>query len=272
MTLEELKKTWISNSQPEIQERIWDRAAGDYGAKPIPVFQEDPFLVLLAQNLAITKETKLLDIGCGAGRYSLALAPYVGKAHGVDISSQMILQAQLRSEALGLENTTFETVNWNEADIDALGFRGAFDVAFAHMTPAVADYATLDKMNSCSRNLCIIEKPTRRHDRVLDAAHLCVGNPAPGKDDCDIQNIFAYLWLKGYEPRFFYRQEKWNTTRKTEDMVVWCTERARLRKALSPEEEQRIRDLVESQAEAGHVMETTTTTRVTVIWKTGMEQ
>jgi SAM-dependent methyltransferase len=43
---------------------------------------------------------KVLQIGCGIGRFELALAPRVGEAHGIDISTEMIKVAERRCEAL----------------------------------------------------------------------------------------------------------------------------------------------------------------------------
>jgi len=43
---------------------------------------------------------RVLQIGCGIGRFELALAPRVGEAHGIDISSEMIKVAERRCEAL----------------------------------------------------------------------------------------------------------------------------------------------------------------------------
>lgn len=266
MTLEELKRSWISQSDPAIQARIWDRAAPDYREKPLPELETDAFLCLLSQALPLNQAVRILDVGCGAGGYSLALAPHIGQAVGVDISGEMIRYAGERASALGISNVCFDCINWAEADIDSLGFRNAFDAAFAHMTPAVDDYATLEKLDACGRIVCMVEKPTRRHDQVLDTALSLVGIPA-GTNDSGIQNIFHWLWLRGYEPQFFYKRETWDTLRSTEDMIGWCTDRARLRKALTMEEENSIRTYIENLSADGKVAEQTVTTRVTMIWK-----
>lgn len=266
MTLSELRCGWIAKSEPEVQARIWDRAAESYGKRPLPDIREDPFLKRLMEAYPLDRHCRTLDIGCGAGRYSLAIAPLVAEAVGTDISGEMIRLAEDRSRELGCGNTRFSRLDWSNADIDALGLRQRFQVVFAHMTPAVCDYATLEKMDACSTGLCMLEKPARRTDAVLDQALRLVGI-APEDTDNGMQNIFAYLWCKGYEPQFFYCRETWQTERTTGDMVAWCTDRARLRGMLSPEEERTIRDFVESLAENEIVTERTNTTRVTVIWK-----
>lgn len=265
--LEELKKNWVSHTQADVQARIWDRAAVDYGKKPLPDLQKDPFLKALSEAASLTEQTRTLDVGCGAGGYSLALAPFVGEAVGVDISGGMIGAAKARCQELGIHNARFDCINWNDADIDKLNFRGRFQVVFAHMTPAICDYDTLEKMDACSKHLCMLEKPTRRRDRVLDGALGTIGIGSSGSYDSDLIHIFTYLWCKGYCPQFAYKEEVWDYERSTEEMIAWCTDRARLRKELTQAEEQTIAAFVEGLARDGKVNEQTTTTRVTIIWK-----
>ena len=47
---------------------------------------------------AVTKETTLLDIGCGIGRLLVALAPEVKSATGIDVSAEMVKAARRRCE------------------------------------------------------------------------------------------------------------------------------------------------------------------------------
>ncbi len=267
--LEELKRSWQRQTaeENEIQRRIWDRAAKDYGELPIPSLEDDPFLREMGRALPLSSNLRILDIGCGSGIYSMALAPKVQEAVGVDISPAMIQAAEQRSQALGLTNTDFQCINWREADIDALGFRGAFDIVFAHMTPAICGYDTFQKMCACSRNLCMLEKPTRRTNKIMDEAFRLVGIQRDAQQyQGEVPQIFTYLWYHDCCPRLFYRNETWTPRKTTEDMIAWCTDRALLEKELSPEERTLIRDYVTAQAQEGMVQEYTTTTRVTMIW------
>lgn len=269
-TLEQLKQTWTAgeNYQPEVQQRIWDRVARDYGDLPLPDFETNDFLRLMVQETSLTADMRTLDIGCGSGVYSMALASRVGEACGVDISPKMIDYAKERSQTLALRNTRFSCVDWSQADIDALGLRGAFDVVFAHMTPAICDYETFDKLNACSRNLCMMEKPTRRRDQIQDAAFRLIGlDRSDEQYHGSVLPAFTYLWYKGYCPQFYYHDDVWRGRKTVEDMTAWCADRARLHKELTTEKEAAIRSFMESQAEDGYVQEVTTTTRVTIIWR-----
>lgn len=268
--LKELEQRWITgdNYQPGVQQRIWDRVAQSYGERPVPMFEDNYFLQYIEHTLPLTKDLTTLDIGCGSGVYSMALAPRVGQAIGVDISPKMIEYANARSKDLGLDNAKFHCVDWSLADIDALGFRSAFDVVFAHMTPAIADFNTFDKLNACSRNLCLMEKPTRRRDQIQDEAFRLIGlDRSEDQYHGSVLQAFAYLWYKGYCPQFYYHNEVWNGEKTVDDMAAWCVDRAKLHKELTAAEEETIRSYITMQAVDGIVREITTTTKVTVIWR-----
>lgn len=268
MNLQSLKETWISQGKTEILTQIWDRAASDYAKKPLPDFRTDSFLKLIAETGDLNSDISCLDVGCGAGGYSLALAPYVGAVTGVDLSSAMIKNAQKRAADSGISNASFCCLDWNSLDIHEARYYKNFDIVFARMTPAVSDYSTFDKMVQCSRNHCYFQKNTRRHDAVLDKAlsliHLPNGHE---KADEDVVNCFAYLWLNGYEPQISYHQEVWRIEKSVEDTCAWCVDRAKLQKDISLEEEHIIREYISSVGCNKIVQETVTTTIVTMHWQ-----
>jgi SAM-dependent methyltransferase len=70
------------------------------------------FLDLLrAEPLAVSR---VLDVGCGAGRLALALAPVARWVIGLDRDPAAILEARRRAAAAGLTNVEF-----HEADVEA---------------------------------------------------------------------------------------------------------------------------------------------------------
>ena len=127
------------------------------------------------EEMQIDEHTRILDIGCGAGRFSLALAKSGAQVTGTDVSSEMIMAAKELAEKEHLENVSFFHADWASLDIEKMGFLKNFDLVFAHMTPAVADYHTLEKMCNCSKNKCFLVKPSRRSDMVLDGAFQAAG-------------------------------------------------------------------------------------------------
>ncbi|HEY7654260.1 MAG TPA: methyltransferase domain-containing protein [Methylomirabilota bacterium] len=67
--------------------------------------------LLAAEPLA---RSRILDVGCGAGRLSLALAPASKWVVGLDRETALIQEARRRAAAAGLANTEF-----HEADVES---------------------------------------------------------------------------------------------------------------------------------------------------------
>ena len=268
MDWNELLTGWVSpaSQSSELQQQIWDCVAVDYGQREIPTFENDAFLQHISECAQLEKSMRVLDIGCGAGQYSLALAPHVKEAVGVDISPNMIEYAQNRVVKLEMGNISFKTLDWTSVNIDDEGYTSAFDLVFAHTTPATGDIEALDKMNRCSRQFCFYEKPTRRTSSLSDAVFNEIG--LVNKEvDTDIIYIFAYLWTKGYQPKFWYRKAGWESKRSIDDTTAWCINRAKLLRMLSADEESKMRAYIESAAVDGIVHEVTETTLVTIVWR-----
>ncbi|MGH7373450.1 MAG: class I SAM-dependent methyltransferase, partial [Candidatus Rokuibacteriota bacterium] len=70
------------------------------------------FLDLLAEEPLA--RSRVLDVGCGAGRLSLALAPASKRVVGLDRDAALIQEARRRSSAAGFANTEF-----HEADVES---------------------------------------------------------------------------------------------------------------------------------------------------------
>jgi len=73
------------------------------------------------------KRMRVLEIGCGAGRVTRALADLFGEVHGIDVSGEMIRQAR---QALGGRSNVFLYPN-NGKDLSVLPPGVRFDFAFS---------------------------------------------------------------------------------------------------------------------------------------------
>lgn len=93
--------------------------AGEMGARwlaGIDQFESmiAPIGAALLARAAFTAGERVLDLGCGGGATSLAIAGAVGPTGsviGIDISSDLIARARDRAEAAGINNATFVCVD-----------------------------------------------------------------------------------------------------------------------------------------------------------------
>ncbi len=268
MDLDELRGRWKADrGNAAATARLWNSMAPKFGKRGPIDPETNSFLKLITRRVELSGETAVLDVGCGAGDFTLALAPMVGRGVGCDIASDMLAAAREHASQRGIRNAEFLETDWRAADIDALGWRGAFDVAFAHMTPAVCDFETLDTLVLCARKHCFMKKPARRTDLLLDAGMDVLGlrRRDSGSDET-MEYTFAYLWRKGFEPAYHYERSESESLEPVDAVVSSVLRWAGLQRPTTAEDEQRLRDYFGAQAEDGMVRGRMAGTTVTIDW------
>jgi SAM-dependent methyltransferase len=109
------------------QENLWNGTAGRAWVDAQETLDEmlEPFADLLVQAVAATYGGSVLDVGCGTGGTTLAVARQLGekaRCVGIDISGPMIDAARARAEREGVQTSFIR------ADAEAYAFeRGRFD-------------------------------------------------------------------------------------------------------------------------------------------------
>ena len=72
---------------------------------------------------------RALDFGCGVGRVALPLAEKVARVVGVDVSPDMLAEAQRNADRLGIRN-----VDWLPSDDNLSAVQGQFDLVHSCIT------------------------------------------------------------------------------------------------------------------------------------------
>lgn len=269
MNIEQLLEQWEPQPQNTgaLQAQIWDRMAKELEGLELPTFETDDFLHLINKVSPLDSSMNVLDIGCGAGGYSLALAPYIKNIIGVDVSPKMIEAANNKVGKKIQNNIRFHCMDWFKADIDKNDWRKKFDIVFAHMTPAISDYSTFEKMISSSRKYCFLEQPICMKNNIQDKALEHIGIHDIGKhDDRDFLHAFEYLWLKGHRPIIQYKDGYIKTKKTVEDATEWCFDRAKISTEIPDDVKSVIKSYLSKVAVGNFVDETITTTIVTMYW------
>lgn len=300
MDKQEILASWTNSSGGFGQVEVWDEAAAGYAERAIPTFEDDPFLRMMADQAALSPDMTVLDIGCGAGLYSIAIAPLVRKVVGCDISPKMIEAARakaaevaaMRAEGSAAEvpaactkltevsescSTGAHATNAHPApttnteficgDFADLTFDEPFDVVFAHFTPALGSGAAFEKMMSLAKRWCFVATPTRRTDPVLEECRELAGiAPTTDARDQNLLNTFALAWLSGKTPTVQHYEDVWLDERTLEDAQHIYSEHL-VATDLSPDQKRIVRDYLAKIARDGKVFERIETTVVMLGWE-----
>ena len=75
MDLDTIKKLWTLRPFDVASETAaWDSSAEEYLFEKKNNFEDDSFLRFMSEKTGFSKDMRTLDVGCGAGAYSVAIA------------------------------------------------------------------------------------------------------------------------------------------------------------------------------------------------------
>ena len=161
----------------ERQADFWDARAADYPDPRAPQ-QREQALRRLAHWPAAARPAagqRMLDIGAGTGALSLGAVDAGAELTALDVSAAML--GRLR-EVVAPAAVHTQQADWRHVDIDALGWRAAFDLVAAQMVPSLRTPDDFARMTACSRGWCVFVGWGReRHDAWLEAAFAACGVP-----------------------------------------------------------------------------------------------
>jgi SAM-dependent methyltransferase len=110
----------------------------------------------LEQAGALQRHHRVLDIGSGPGAFSVPMARRVAEVVAVEPARGMVDILERKLESMGLKNVRTVQKTWEEVDLVAEGWRRAFDLVVASMSPGVSSPAMLEKMVAASASFCYL--------------------------------------------------------------------------------------------------------------------
>ena len=160
----------------------------------------------------LSPQSRMLDIGCGSGHYSLTFADKIGRVDGFDISPSMIEYARNNARnSILADKVEFSVLNWSQANLPALGWVGAFDLVLASRTPAVCDHQTLVKMMAASKNYCVMMSLANHKSAVRSELKKIITRAEETiRGNRSAYCAFNLLWLMGCYPEVSYLEQKWD--------------------------------------------------------------
>ena len=244
----------------------WDSMAENFAEHEIPTSENNLTMQIIEKENMINPASQVLDIGCGAGRFSFAMEKLGADIYGIDISPKMITYAKQYQEKE--TKTNFFVDNWHNLVLESKGWPKKFDFVLANMTPAITDASTFLKMSEASRNWCLMVKPSRRTNSVYDVLNSIVGAPEDKKSlDETVSYAFMLLWDEGYSPHIEYAKQTWHSKQPLDDAFHQYCKRIETFKVLDDEKRKKINEYLISIATDGCIEETTETQIVAMYWK-----
>lgn len=248
MNLEEVRKRWQkSGPVSALQEQHWDAMTESFLEQPVALFAEDKLLQLIDKHSLLSFSTRIFDLGCGVGKYSLAMAQRSAQVTGFDISGNMLDAATDRAERLGLDNVKFIHGDWQNVDLKVAGLERAFDFSLSWLSPALRDYASFEKFCRTSRGYCMIGNHIARSESLSDRFRAVFAKPAAAHAVDDLIWIVAALLLQGKEPQLDYIENSWERTNTFDELYTKYKRRLEASGDVSPADAAQLHDFLQQE-------------------------
>ena len=269
MDIEFIKELWKPEaSNKESGLRWWNGKAEHFSALELPTAETSIGMRIIQRENMAFKGSKILDVGCGGGRFSFALEAMGADVTATDFSPEMIRMATEAGQSRS-SKVQFSVDDWHTINLKVKNWDKKFDLVLANMTPAVVSADTFLKLIEASRNWVLLVKPTRRVNSVLDELNGLVKAERDTKSlDDTLAYAFDLAWLTGGQPKLEYEDEVWEMDLPLEKAVEEYTYRIDSMYELSENDKSVIREYLKSIVDQnGNVHETTNTTIAAMYWQ-----
>ncbi len=191
----------------------WDKASATYNTNPKELRDRrmEKVLGLLKSKGLLFEGMRVLDIGCGTGLMTLALAQQGAMVTAMDFSQGMLerLRADLPPELS--DRITLVHEDWHNVDIVAQGWEKSFDLVVAFMSPGVATPKAFDKMIQCASKGCAVRgwAARRQHPILMDLWEKIMKRPLDDKPQSILYKI-NILFSRGLFPDVCFDRVEWD--------------------------------------------------------------
>ncbi len=256
------------------EEKRWDTAAEDYQrvfALGLNEYNAGLLRFWHEQGM-LFPGCRVLDIGCGVGKYGTCLAELGYDVTLTDISGEMLRRAAANMERFRTPWAVYRC-DFNEADGEEDVFSKGFDLTISTMSPAVHDTATVRKMSGMTRGWCFLARFRSWEQPLRDELMRRMGvEPRQRMGDLgeDVEAMIRSVAEAGFDPLVRCVDYNWSDRRTPEQMADYLC-----RRVFSEEEEQ---DVLRAKAlacaeemadEDGFLEDAVYTGVAWIYWKTG---
>ncbi|MBO4367736.1 MAG: methyltransferase domain-containing protein, partial [Clostridia bacterium] len=170
---------------------------------------------------------RVIDIGCGVGKYGTYLAELGCDVTLTDISEEMLIRAKDNMAPYKTPWQVFQC-DFHEATGNEPVFAGGFDLAISTMSPAICDVETVRKMSAMTHGWCFLARfyefrqPLRK--QILSEVHE-EAMPLHGNTQGDCASMIRCIKEAGYTPLITYTDYDWADRRTPDQMSRYLLDR-----------------------------------------------
>ena len=227
-------------------------------------------LAFLEETEMLRPSDRVIDIGCGVGKYGRSFA-----MRGCDVTLSDISEKMLEFAAQNMAefDTPWRTIRCDFAEVDPreLTEGGKYTLAISTFCPAICDVNTVKKLSEITDGWCFLarfsqwEQPER--DELFNAMGLSPKSPhGEGKDDC--ANVIQSISRAGYVPQVKYVDYCWSDDRTVDEMVSYITDRYYEPGEVTEEFRRRLSIAVAALSKDGIFTDSVNTKVAWIYWKT----
>lgn len=116
--------------------KFWDKQAERYD-DAVRKHDADYDKTIASTKSLLSTSDVVLDLGCASGEYSLDIAPFVRRVHGIDTSANMIALATKKASDRSINNVTFDAADVFHRSLDAHGFTKVLAFNVLHLVEEI---------------------------------------------------------------------------------------------------------------------------------------
>lgn len=252
---EETASEHYAQKWDERAERFYD--AQKEGRKDL----QEAVVDFLKQKEIITKDSTVLDIGAGAGRYTVPLAKEVKHIYGTDFSKNMVTYLERIKKEEAITNMTTRQLAWpTTEEVEPV------DVVFSAMCPCTRSRKALEQISEVANEYGVIAQMTKMSDDITDeliAKGQVKRNPKDPHNNRDLAlSYFGLLWELGFEPEINFIVDSYEAKMTEED--AWEHYQQRYEHV----DEKLLKDTIEKRVEKDQVKIQRMTRLALITWAT----
>lgn len=209
---DKLWETLKPNDGMQHNKETWDRLAEHWKDDPKDVeeIKNKQYIELtnyLTERGALTKDTEVIDIGCGSGGYAIEFAKRAKRVTCLDVSPKMLeycKESAVENELLNIDFLECDFLNEDIANWD-----NKYDFVFTSLSPAMDGLQSIEKVNKMTRKWCFNNSFVYRKDNLRNAVKENVYNQPISNNwgNSSTYCLFNILWHMGYKPEIRYYKE-----------------------------------------------------------------